>query len=158
MATTGNFTSVQLLQHESDCTLEALSYETAIGIGRHATEMALQRNLPIIIEIMFDGRTVYKSALEGSKVESENWILRKSRVVNLKHHSTMHERVKAEEEGRDWHADNGVADETHAIHGGGFPLISRAKGFEGILLISGLPQVEDHLFAVEVLKRYIEKN
>jgi uncharacterized protein (UPF0303 family) len=157
MATTGNFTSVQLLQHESDCTLEVLSYETAIAIGQRATEIALQRKLPIIIEVMFDGRTVYKSALEGSKVESENWILRKSRVVHLKHHSTLYERVKAEEEGRDWHKENGVEDETHAIHGGGFPLISRSNGFEGILLISGLPQVEDHLFAVDVLTSFIDK-
>jgi uncharacterized protein (UPF0303 family) len=157
MATTGNFTSLQLLQHESDCTLEALSYETAIAIGQRATEIALQRKLPIIIEVMFDGRTVYKSALEGSKVESENWILRKSRVVHLKHHSTLYERVTAEEEGRDWHKENGVEDETHAIHGGGFPLISRSNGFEGILLISGLPQVEDHLFAVDVLTSFIDK-
>lgn len=145
------------MQHESDCTLDALSYETAITIGQLATEMALLRKLPIIIEVMYDGRTVYKSALEGSKVESENWILRKSRVVNLKHHSTMYERVKAEEVGLDWHADNGVASETHAIHGGGLPLKSRDKGFEGILLISGLPLVEDHLFAVEVLTSFINK-
>ena len=48
--------------------------------------------------------------------------------------------------------ENGVADETHAIHGGALPLITE-EGFKGILTISGLPQVEDHLLAVEVLER-----
>jgi uncharacterized protein (UPF0303 family) len=42
-----------------------------------------------------------------------------------------------------------LQDETHAIHGGALPLITH-EGFKGILIISGLPQVEDHLFAVEV--------
>ena len=68
----------------------------------------------------------------------------------------MYERVKAEEDGIDWHVVNGLKDETHAIHGGGFPLITKAEGFKGILLISGLPQVEDHLLAVEILHTYLE--
>lgn len=63
----------------------------------------------------------------------------------------MFERVKAEESGIDWHQAHGVVDETHAIHGGGFPLVTQEGIFRGVLLISGLPQVEDHLFALEVL-------
>jgi UDP-glucose 4-epimerase len=45
--------------------------------------------------------------------------------------------------------ENNLLDETHAIHGGGLPLITKGEGFVGVLLISGLPQVEDHL---QVLK------
>ena len=71
--------------------------------------------------------------------------------------STMHERVKAEEEGADWHKENCVEDATHAIHGGGFPIYTDA-GFVGVLLISGLPQVEDHLLAVEVLSKFKSNN
>jgi uncharacterized protein (UPF0303 family) len=69
----------------------------------------------------------------------------------------MYERVKSEEEGVDWHAKHHVEDATHAIHGGGFPLISSDEGFVGVLLVSGLPQVDDHNFAVEVLSTYIAK-
>jgi uncharacterized protein (UPF0303 family) len=151
-----SFNSNELLQHETDCMLDRLSYEAVIKIGQLATELAMSRKLPIIIEVRFDGRTVYKAALEGSNVESESWIIRKARVVELKHHSTLFERIKAQEDGTNWHQAHGVQDETHAIHGGGFPLVSRDKGFEGILLISGLPQVEDHLFAVEVLSTYLK--
>ena len=68
----------------------------------------------------------------------------------------MFERVSAEERGVDWHKENNVLDETHAIHGGALPLITD-EGFRGILSISGLPQVEDHLFAVEVLTEFLAR-
>ena len=51
---------------------------------------------------------------------------------------------------------NNVEEETHAIHGGAVPLITQA-GFAGILIISGLPQVDDHLFAVEVLTEFLAR-
>jgi uncharacterized protein (UPF0303 family) len=69
----------------------------------------------------------------------------------------MYERVHAGEKGIDWHRENGVTDETHAIHGGGLPLITKDHGFAGILLISGLPQVEDHLLGVEVLAEFLAR-
>ena len=156
MATTGNFQSVELLEHELSTTLISLNNEDALAIGKLATEIGISRNLPIAIQVQIGEWIVYKAALPGSKPENDGWIKRKANVVLLKHHSTMYERVLAEENSRDWHLDNGVEDATHAIHGGGFPLTTK-EGFKGILLISGLPQVEDHLLAVEILKSYLSK-
>ena len=156
MATTGNFRSAELLEHESSTKLISLGNEEALAIGKLATEIGISRNLPIAIQVQIGEWIVYKAALPGSKPENDGWIQRKANVVLLKHHSTMYERVLAEETGRDWHLDNGVEDATHAIHGGGFPL-STNEGFKGILLISGLPQVEDHLLAVEILRTYLSK-
>ena len=157
MATTGNFHSTELLQQEADCKLEVFDNEIAVKLGNFASAIGLERNLPIAIQIQMGEWVVFKAALPGSKPENDGWIKRKSNVVLLKHHSTMYERVKAEEEGADWHKDNGVEDATHAIHGGGFPIYTDA-GFVGVLLISGLPQVEDHLLAVEVLSKFKSNN
>ena len=99
---------------------------------------------------------VYHASLEGSKPKNDWWIKRKVAVVMLKQHSTMYERVSAEERGVDWHKENDLQDETHAIHGGALPLITD-EGFRGILSISGLPQVEDHLFAVNVLTEFLTR-
>ena len=154
--TTGNFKSADLLIQEQDCALSEFNLEIAQAIGHLATEIGLNRNLGIAISIRMGVWEVFKAALPGSKPENDGWIKRKANVVLLKHHSTMYERVRAEENSRDWHLDNGVEDATHAIHGGGFPL-STKEGFKGILLISGLPQVEDHLLAVEILKTYLSK-
>ena len=100
---------------------------------------------------------VYHASLSGSKPENDWWMSRKARTVMLKHHSTMYERVSAEERGVDWYEENNLLDETHAIHGGGLPLITKHEGFVGILLISGLPQVEDHLLGVEVLTEFLAR-
>ena len=156
MVTTGNFQSAELLEDELSTTLISLNNEDALAIGKLATEIGISRNLPIAIQVQIGEWIVYKAALPGSKPENDGWIKRKANVVLLKHHSTMYERVLAEENSRDWHLDNGVEDATHAIHGGGFPL-STNEGFKGILLISGLPQVEDHLLAVEILRTYLSK-
>ena len=151
--TTGNFKSADLLIQEQDCALSEFNLEIAQAIGHLATEIGLKRNLGIAISIRMGVWEVFKAALPGSKPENDGWIQRKANVVNLKGHSTMYERVKSEEDAIDWHIANGVADETHAIHGGGFPILVNSQ-LVGILLISGLPQVEDHLLTVEILKSY----
>jgi uncharacterized protein (UPF0303 family) len=151
--TTGDFTSVQLLEHEATSVFEELNREIAIEVGSRAVALGTSKNYPITISIELDGEEVFREALPGASNEHASWITRKSNVVNLTQHSTMYERVKAEEDGIDWHEKHGVVDETHAIHGGGFPLRTSDGQFRGVLLISGLPQVEDHLFAVEVLQR-----
>ena len=150
--TTGDFTSVQLLEHEAATVFEELNCEIAIEVGNQAVALGTSKNYPITISIELDGEEVFRQALPGASDEHAGWITRKSNVVNLTHHSTMYERVKAEEDGIDWHDKHGVVDETHAIHGGGFPLRTSDGQFRGVLLISGLPQVEDHLLAVEVLQ------
>lgn len=153
MSTTGNFKSDELLRQESDCQLPVFNNLVAQQIGELAIKIGLERKLGIAISIRIRDWEIFKSALPGSKPENDGWINRKANVVNLKHHSTMYERVKSEEDGIDWHKANKVEDATHAIHGGGFP-INTPSGISGILLISGLPQVEDHLLAVEILKTY----
>ena len=154
--TTGGFSSKQLLQEEQVLKLASLTNSDALEIGEIAAALGKQRKLPIAIEVRVGEWIVFHASLEGSKPENDWWITRKSRVVMLKHHSTMYERVSAEELGIDWHRENNVVDETHAIHGGALPLIT-PSGFAGILIISGLPQVDDHLFAVEVLTEFLAR-
>ena len=148
--TTGGFTAKQLLEEESLLQLPSLSNSDALEIGEIATTLGNQRRVPITVQVRIGDRVVFYACLEGSKPENDWWISRKVAVVLLKQHSTMYERVSAEERGVNWHKENNLRDETHAIHGGALPLITD-EGFRGILVISGLPQVEDHLFAVEVL-------
>jgi len=154
--TTGGFSSKGLLEEEAVLKLSSLTNTDALEIGEIAATLGKQRKLPIAIEVRIGDWIVFHASLEGSKPENDWWISRKVSVVMLKHHSTMFERVSAEERGADWHKENGVTDETHAIHGGAVPLITLA-GFVGILIISGLPQVDDHLFAVEVLTEFLAR-
>ena len=157
MSTTGGFTSSGLLQEELLLTLPALDVADAVEIGEIAKSFGVMRGLPIAVEVRLGDWIIYHASLPGSTAENQWWIDRKARVVMLKHHSTMYERVSAEEREVDWHKENNLLDETHAIHGGGLPLITQNEGFVGVLLISGLPQVEDHLLGVEVLTEFLAR-
>jgi uncharacterized protein (UPF0303 family) len=154
---TGGFTSNQLINEEKILILPALDLTGALEIGEITKSLAVLKNLPIAIEVRIGDWIVYHVSLPGSTPENDWWISRKARTVMLKHHSTMYERVSAQERGVDWHKENNLSDETHAIHGGGLPLITKNEGFVGVLLISGLPQVEDHLLGVEVLTEFLAR-
>jgi uncharacterized protein (UPF0303 family) len=155
--TTNGFTSALLLEEEMRLTLPSLTVVDALEIGEIAKLFGQDRSLPIAVEVRLGGWIIYHASLPGSTVENQWWIDRKARVVMLKQHSTMYERVSAEERGVDWHKENNLLNETHAIHGGGLPLITKSEGFVGVLLISGLPQVEDHLLGVEVLTEFLAR-
>ena len=156
MVTTGGFSSKQLLDEEQILRLASLSNSDAVEIGEIATQIGKARNLPIAVQVRIGEWIVYHASLEGSKPENDWWINRKVAVVMLRKHSTMYERVFAEERGVDWHKENNLEDDTYAIHGGAIPLNTN-EGYKGILIISGLPQVEDHLFAVEVLTEFLAR-
>jgi uncharacterized protein (UPF0303 family) len=157
MDTTGGFIAANLLKEEGVLTLPSLTNLDAVEIGQIATKLGIDRKLPIAIEVRVGDWIVYHISLPGSTPENDWWIGRKARVVKLKQHSTMYERVLAEEQGIDWHKENNLLDETHAIHGGGLPLITKEDGCVGVLIISGLPQVDDHLLGVEVLTEFLAR-
>jgi uncharacterized protein (UPF0303 family) len=151
------FTSSGLLKEELLLTLPKLDVADALEIGQIAASFGAEQGLPIAVEVRIGDWIIYHASLPGSTVENQGWIDRKARVVMLKHHSTLFERVSAQERGVDWFAENNLTDSTHAIHGGGLPLITKGDGFVGVLLISGLPQIEDHLLGVKVLTEFLAR-
>jgi uncharacterized protein (UPF0303 family) len=155
--TTGGFTSAGLAREADALILPSLSQAQAIEIGEIGFAKASERSLPIIVEVRMGDWTVFKVALPGSNVDNDSWVARKARVVMATGKSTMFERVSAEERGVDWYAETGLSEELHAIHGGGLALDVAGSGLTGILLISGLPQVQDHLLGVEIITEYLAR-
>ncbi len=151
------FTTQILLEEQQRLKLPSLSVADALEIGQIATAFGVDQGLQIAVEVRIGEWIIYHASLPGSTVENQGWIDRKARVVMLKQHSTLFERVSAQERGVDWYAENKLTDVTHAIHGGGLPLITQGEGFVGVLLISGLPQVEDHLLGVKVLTEFLAR-
>jgi uncharacterized protein (UPF0303 family) len=163
--TTGNFQSAELAHAEQVLRFSAFEIADAITLGKIAAEIGLERNLPIAIEVRMQlpegDWTVVHLSLPGSKPENDNWIARKARVVRLTGHSTMHQRVAAEERGVDWYAEHGVSERDYAVHGGGLPIMLALSASESAmvatLIISGLPQVQDHLLGIEILTEFLAR-
>jgi uncharacterized protein (UPF0303 family) len=149
--------SAELLVQECDSIFPSLTVLDLLEIGEKARKIGGEEALPIAVEVRLGDWIIFHASLPRSTGENQGWIDRKARVVMLKQHSTLFERVSAQERVVDWHSENNLLDETHAIHGGGLPLITKSGGFVGVLLVSGLPQIEDHLLGVKVLTESVAR-
>ena len=155
--TTGGFTSAGLKAEEAALVLPAFDVAAALENGLIAYELATSRGINPAIEVRIGEWIVFHASLPGTNPENDWWMGRKARVVLLTGHSSIHERVLAEETNIDWFAKHGVEEEHYAIHGGGLPINVEGKGLAGILLISGLPQIQDHLLGVDALTEYLAR-
>ena len=106
MSNSFTFTTKQLLDEEQFFTFDNLTPVNALEIGEIAKSLGLLKSLPIAVEVRLGDWNIYHASLPGSTVENQWWIDRKARTVMLKHHSTMYEKVSAEERGVDWHKEN----------------------------------------------------
>ena len=158
--TSGGFTSRELLAEEEELIFPKLEISDAVALGEIAVKLARAKNLPVAIEVRIDDWVVFHISLPGAKPENDWWIARKARVVASDGHSSMYERVAAEEEGVDelsWYAMNNLPEESHALHGGGYPIHVAGEGHCGTILVSGVPQVDDHKLAVAAVREFLGK-
>ena len=84
-----------------------------------------------LVELRFGNWIICYVSFPGPTSENQWWVDRKAKAVLLKYHSTIYVLVSAEERRVNWHRENNLLDETHAIHGGGLPLITQGDGFVG---------------------------
>ncbi len=154
--TTGDYTSAQLAAEEVALSLPTLDNTVALALGEIAVRFGCERSLPIATQVRIGDWIVFHASLPGTDTTNDQWMARKARVVALTGHSSLHERTKAEEDGIDWYSVNNAPEESHAIHGGGLPIMVSGQGQCGTLLISGLPQLDDHLLGVEILTEYLK--
>lgn len=157
--TTGGFNSTELLALEDELTVTVFSNKEAVELGECVIKIAREKNLPIATRVYIGDWIAFHASLPGSDAENDRWMARKVRTVAAKGHSSMCLRILAEEAGiaeKDWYAQNNLAESDHAIHGGAFPL--RVNGvLVGTIVVSGIPQAEDHRLAVEGVRLHINK-
>ena len=94
---TGGFTSAGLKAEEEALVLPAFDVAAALEIGQIAYEIATNRGFNPAIEVRIVEWIVFHASLPGTNSENDWWMGRKARVVLLTGHSSIHERVLAEE-------------------------------------------------------------
>jgi uncharacterized protein (UPF0303 family) len=155
--TTGGFNSKELLALEDELTLTVFTNKEAVELGECVIKIAREKNLPIATRVYIGDCIAFHASLPGSDAENDRWMARKVRTVAAKGYSSMCLRILAEEAGiaeQDWYVQNNLAESDHAIHGGAFPL--RVDGIHvGTVVVSGIPQEDDHRLAIDSLKIYL---
>ncbi|SEQ77821.1 Uncharacterized protein, UPF0303 family [Faunimonas pinastri] len=147
----------ELTRQEAELRFPHFDHAVAWEIGSRLALRALQRGLPIAIEIMQGAERLFFYAAPGATPDNVEWIRRKRAVVERFHHSTMLMRMSSEGKGTSFHEKYLLDEREFAVHGGAFPLFVQSAGFVGTITVSGLPQTEDHALIVTTLRDYLSR-
>ena len=144
-----------LLAQEERLVFPYFDYEAGWELGSAMREAALAQNYPIAILIRRSGQRIFHTALPGSSIDNDDWLERKSAVVDQFGHSSYYMGCQARAEGEDFNERFRLDLRKFAAHGGAFPLTVSTSGCIGSVAVSGLPQAEDHKFVVEQMLLFL---
>jgi uncharacterized protein (UPF0303 family) len=124
-------------------------------LGSAMVAAAVERSLPITIDIRRNGQQLFHAALPGTTAENDSWIDRKVNVVNRFAASSYLVGRRLAASATELGAGIGVDPLLFAAHGGAFPVRIREVGVVGSVTVSGLPQADDHAFVVEMIEAFL---
>jgi uncharacterized protein (UPF0303 family) len=139
---------------ESTLILPGFTPEIAWQIGTTLRNLAIERQLPIVIDVRRFGsphQQLFYCALAGTTPDNERWVRRKINVVAHFHQSSYRVGRLLEQTGLSLSACHNLPEADYATHGGCFPIQVAGTGIVGAVTVSGLPQREDHNLVVEAL-------
>lgn len=145
----------QLEVQERELVLQQADLGSLHELGRLMSKAAAERELPVVIQIRSGGRLVYVAALPGSTASNDEWATRKARVAQHFEQSSLLVRMLHERDGNDVNTRHALSPELFQAYGGAFPLRAHGVGVIGTVVVSGLPQVDDHAFVVQQLKTFL---
>ncbi len=142
----------ELAAEEAELQLPSFTNDDAWALGSRLVATARAQGAPVAIDVSRNGHQLFHAALRGATPDNDSWIERKSRVVHRFGHSSLYVRQASLEKGTTFEAQFGLDPQRYAAHGGAFPVIVRDVGPVGVVVVSGLPQLEDHRMVVAALR------
>jgi uncharacterized protein (UPF0303 family) len=145
----------QLAAEEHELQFTSFTNDDAWELGSALVAAARDAGAPVAIELSRNGHRLFSVALTGATPDNASWIERKTRVVQRFGHSSLYVRQASIERGTAFEEEFGLDPQLYAAHGGAFPVIVRNVGPIGAVVVSGLPQVEDHRMVVAALRQHL---
>ncbi|MFC4019236.1 heme-degrading domain-containing protein [Micromonospora sp. GCM10011542] len=142
----------ELLREEGELELAGLSESDAYELGMRAVAAAREQRLPIAVGVWRAGRQLFHCGLPGSTQDNDAWLRRKGRVVMRFEHSSLYMARLCQDKQVTLTQRYALPASRYAAAGGAVPLRVRGTGVVGWFGVSGLPQLEDHRFVVDVLR------
>ena len=141
-----------LKKSEEILQFKTFDQEDAYRLGTILRQAGMAGEQPVAVRVVLDDLTVYQSFPNGTTAENGWWMDRKQATVMDSRTSSLRALVERELFGVmvDWQMD----EVGHAFCGGGFPIVV-ADELRGVVIVSGLPHLEDHALLVRVLGAYL---
>jgi uncharacterized protein (UPF0303 family) len=150
-------TLADLAAEEEELRLAGFTHDDAWALGSALVDTARRDGAPVAIGITRNGQRLFHAALPGSSADNDAWIERKTRVVDRFGHSSLYMGQLARDAGSTVEEMFGLDARLFAAHGGAFPILVRSVGPVGVVVVSGLPQVEDHRMVVAALRAHLAR-
>lgn len=156
-----------LAQQESLLRFTAFDPGTAWQLGSLLHAALLARNAGGTVEIELDGQLLFACTTPGAKPSQADWIRRKRNTVHRLHRSSYTIGRELARDNTTLEAAHGLSETDYAAHGGGFPLWLKADPSDpdagdaaantlaGTIIVSGLPQRDDHNLVVTALAEFL---
>ncbi|KQT48791.1 hypothetical protein ASG43_08035 [Aureimonas sp. Leaf454] len=141
-----------VLREEAELGFAGFDADAAWRLGVWVHDRARRDALPIAIEISVAGHVKFLSALPGSSPDNAEWMRRKRNTVTRFQKSSLALRLICEAKGVSLTERYGVSVADYVASGGGVPIVVNGTGCVGAVVVSGLPDVEDHRLVVDAMR------
>jgi uncharacterized protein (UPF0303 family) len=147
----------ELAAQEEELQFTSFTNDDAWELGSALVGTARREQLGVAIDISRNGQQLFHAALPGTSPDNDSWIARKARVVNRFGHSSLYVREDSLSRGTTAEEEFGLDPALFAAHGGAFPILIRSVGPVGVVVVSGLPQVDDHRMVIAALRAHLAR-
>ena len=148
-------TVAQLAAEEAELQFGGFTNDDAWDLGSALVAVARRDGAPVAVDVSRHGHQLFHAALPGTSPDNDSWIERKTRVVHRFGHSSLYVRQASIERGTTFEEEFGLDPVLYAAHRGAFPVVVRSVGPVGAVVVSGLPQLEDHRMVVAAIRAHL---
>ena len=148
---------VELAAEEEELQFTGFTNDDAWDLGSALVAAARRDGAPVAVDVSRHGHQLFHASLPGTSPDNDSWIQRKTRVVHRFGHSSLYVRQASIERGTTFEEEFGLDPALYAAHGGAFPVVVRSVGPVGAVVVSGLPQLADHLMVVAALRAHLSR-
>jgi endoglucanase len=141
-----------IARDEQNLQFDTFTSDTALEIGLKVIALAREKKQSVAVNITRNGTLMFYHGMSGTTSDHQDWIRRKSNLVNRTGHSSFYIHTEVKNKGGDFDAIPTLDARDYAAHGGSFPLVIRGTGAVGTITVSGLPGPEDHALVVAAIK------
>lgn len=144
-----------IAQQEALLHFTVFTPQTAWELGNRLREALIYRVAGGTVEIELAGHLLFACTTPGATPGQADWVRRKRNTVRRFARSSYAVGRQLELDGQTLEARHGLSLADYAAHGGGFPLFLAGSGCVGTIIVSGLPQREDHNLVVAAIAEFL---
>jgi len=148
----------KLLREEEELQFTSFNEDTAWQIGSQFVKDAINKNLPITIDITRGEQQLFHASRPGASADNDVWIKRKIRLVYRFGHSSYYMGQFLKSHKKRIEEMYLLPESEYAPHGGCFPIIIKGSGVIGTIAVSGLAQEDDHKLVVQIIRDFLDQN